>query len=86
MRIAEPVVHPYKNVVDVNYQLFIKNRKTNQVDEFQETHPMRHFSIPEIEYFAEKNNFQVIKTEEFLTGNSPSERTWGVCFVLRKKS
>jgi len=84
VRIAEPVVHHQKNVVDVNYQLYIKNLDSNQIEEFQETHPMRHFSIPEIEHFAEINNFQVLKTEEFLTGNQPSENTWGVCFVLRK--
>ena len=47
---------------------------------------MRHFSIPEIEYFAESNNFQVLKAEELLTGNEPSENTWGVCFVLKKKA
>jgi len=77
-------MHNHKNVVDVKYQLFVKNRETNQIEEFQEIHPMRHFSIPEMEYFAKKNNFQVMKKEEFLTGNQPSEKTWGVCFVLRK--
>ena len=84
IRIAEPNILPNENRVDVNYTVFVRDKITDSYSKFSETHPMRHFSIPEIEYFTEKNNFKVMKTEEFLTGNSPSENTWGVCFVLRK--
>jgi len=84
IRIAEPNILPNENKVDVNYTVFVQDKITNSYSKFSETHPMRHFSIPEMEHFAEINNLQVMKTEEYLTGNSPSEKTWGVCFVLRK--
>lgn len=84
-RIAEPRIHYNKNVVDVNFTIIAKDLKTGQVEEFGECHPMRHFSIPEIGLLASLCNFEVIKTEEFLTGNEPSSNTWGVCFVLKKK-
>ena len=84
VRIAEPNILPNENKVEVNYTVFVHDKITNSFRKFSETHPMRHFSILEMEHFAEINNFQVIKTEEYLTGNSPSEKTWGVCFVLRK--
>ncbi len=85
-RIAEPEVHQNANVVDVNFTVIAKDLKTNQTDEFKECHPMRHFSCPEIGLLASLCNFEIIKTEEFLTGNEPSSDTWGVCFVLRKKT
>jgi hypothetical protein len=45
---------------------------------------MRHFSIPEIGLLAEHTGFKILKTEEFLTASDPSERTWGVCIILKK--
>ena len=45
---------------------------------------MRHFSLPEIELFASKHHFQLLKSGEWLTNNSPSESTWGVYAILKK--
>lgn len=84
IRIAEPEIHVNKNVVDVNYSILVKDKKTNEWVELNEKHPMRHFSIPEIEALASFSGFKLIKTEEFLTGNQPSENTWGVNFILKK--
>jgi SAM-dependent methyltransferase len=84
IRIAEPEIHTNNNVVDVNYSILIKNKKTEKLTEFQEKHPMRHFSIPEISLLATLTGFEILKTEEFLTKNQPSENTWGVNFILKK--
>jgi len=82
-RLAQPVVDITRNIVTVNYQVFVKDKKTGDYTELSESHPMRHFSIPEIELLAERTGFSVIKTEEFLTGKEPSQNTWGVTFVLK---
>ena len=83
-RIAEPEVDHNANVITVNYHIFVKDLNNNQITEIKEIHSMRHFSIPEIQFYAEKHNFKAMKTEEFLTGKPPSENTWGICFILRK--
>jgi SAM-dependent methyltransferase len=83
-RLAEPFTHFNKNVVDVNYEFLIRNKLTGSTDVFTEKHPMRYFSIPEIQFLATQAGFEFVKAEEFLTGNLPSESTWGVCFALRK--
>ena len=84
-RIAESTIHFNENVVDVNYEIHIQNKANGITEVYQEKHPMRHFSIPEIALLADLTNFTVIKTEEFGTQEKPSENTWGVCFVLQKK-
>ncbi|MES2431372.1 MAG: class I SAM-dependent methyltransferase [Bacteroidota bacterium] len=84
-RIAESDINYNSNTVDVNYQIIIKDISSGQMEVHNEKHPMRHFSIPEIEVLAVATNFEVIKTEEFQTHNSPGSNTWGVCFVLKKK-
>ncbi|MBS1627464.1 MAG: class I SAM-dependent methyltransferase [Bacteroidetes bacterium] len=84
IRIAESLIHFNQNVVDVNYNIIIQDKTTQLTNTYTEKHPMRHFSIPEIELLAALTNFKIIQTEEFETGKTPSENTWGVCFVLQK--
>jgi len=83
-RIAEPEICPNENKVDVNFTIFAHDTKTNACQVLTERHPMRHFSLPEVDLFAAKTGFERLAAEEFLTGSEPGVDTWGVCFVLRK--
>lgn len=83
-RIAEPNIHPNENRVDVNYTIIERDKISGHFQTMQEQHPMRHLSLPEIDLLSAKAGFKRLDAEEFLTGNSPSEATWGVCVVLQK--
>jgi SAM-dependent methyltransferase len=82
-RIAEPKMYPDKNLVDVNYQIFIKNKADNTIDEMQETHQMRYFFEPEIDLFLDQISLRKISCKEWLTDNIPDFDTWGVYFVAQ---
>lgn len=84
-RIAEPVMHQNANIVDVNYQILIKDKQTNLVETLNEKHVMRYFSLPEISYLLESNGFTVINTYKWLTNNQPDGNSWSVCVIARKK-
>lgn len=83
-RIAEPKLYSSENRVDVNYDIFARDLTTGAVQTLSETHPMRHFSLPEIDLLAAAHGFQRIGAEEFLTGSPPGEDTWGVCVTLQR--
>lgn len=83
-RIAEPVIHVNENRVDVHYTIFARELATGAVHTLQEIHPMRYFSLPEIDLLAEVHGFERIGAEEFATGKPPSEDTWGACVILKK--
>jgi SAM-dependent methyltransferase len=83
-RHADPVVDYQKNIVQVNYEMIIKNKETDEYEHLKEAHRMRHFSTPEIELCAAFTGLKVVKSEEFLTGKEPSSDTWGVCYILQK--
>lgn len=83
-RIAEPVIYPNENRVDVNYTIYARDIASGSVQSLSETHPMRHFSLPEIDLLAEANGFVRINAEEFLSGQTPGSNTWGVCVTLKK--
>jgi SAM-dependent methyltransferase len=84
-RVAEPVCHTSKNIIDVNYTILVKDKVSNEFLELNELHPMRHFSIPEIELLADMCGFELVKAEDFLTAAEPSENTWGISFILQKR-
>ncbi len=83
-RLAEPVLHFNRNIVDVDYEVIIEEKQNGKITRINETHPMRHFSLPEIQLLASLSGFEIVETEEWMTGKEPSENTWGVCFILRK--
>lgn len=83
-RNATPIIYAEKNVVDVNYTIQIQDLKSKHLTEIQESHPMRHFSKPEIELLSYATGFELLHTEEFNTKIKPSHNTWGVCYILRK--
>jgi hypothetical protein len=83
-RIAEPRILDNENLVEVNYTIFSKNKSSGLITNFEECHPMRHFSTPEILLLARAYGFELLKSEAFLTGHVPSKDTWGVCYVLQK--
>jgi hypothetical protein len=83
-RIAEPVVNYYNNTVDVNYTIFGRNLETNEIDMIEESHKMRHFSLMELDLVAKYAGFKRVIFEEYLTSNTPSSKTWGVCLAYQK--
>lgn len=83
-RLAEPKIFQNENRVDVHYTIFARDVASGAVKVFKEVHPMRHFSLPEIEILAGMYGFETIASEEFLTGEEPSEDTWGVCVILKR--
>ena len=84
-RIAEPVLYEDKNIVEVNYTLFVENIADNSFQRINETHRMRYFTTPEIMLFLNQYGFELLHSEEWMTGNMPSINTWGVCYLTRKK-
>jgi SAM-dependent methyltransferase len=83
-RIAEPKCCEDKNRVDVNYLTFVEDLSRGQISKIQETHEMRAFDLDEITQFSSSAGFEVLHSEEWITKDSPSPKTWGVCSIVRK--
>lgn len=82
-RIAEPVIYPNENWVDVNYQIFIRDKQNGTVDELYETHRMRYLFKPEIELLTQKFDMKVIRCQEWMSDRDPGFDTWGVYFIIK---
>ncbi|MBA4369739.1 MAG: SAM-dependent methyltransferase [Desulfobacterium sp.] len=84
-RIAEPILHPDENLVDVCYHLFVRDKKTQNVEEIRENHIMRYLFKPEIEMIFDSFGFEMISFSAFMRDSLPAPGNWDVCFIGRKK-
>jgi SAM-dependent methyltransferase len=85
IRLAEPVMHPNENTVDVNYTAVVVNKKTNCSQEIKEIHRMRYFFAPEIRDFLSQSGFEACGIAEWLTNSKPGFHSWNVYVAARVK-
>jgi SAM-dependent methyltransferase len=82
-RVAQPVMHPNDNIVDVNYLLTVTEKQTQKVDELRETHRMRYLFMPEIKILLDGTGFEMCEFGEWLTAREPGLDTWSVYCVVK---
>ncbi|WP_243371798.1 class I SAM-dependent methyltransferase [Geotalea sp. SG265] len=83
IRIAEPAINYNDNVVDVNYDVLVTNKRSGVREQLSETHRMRYLFQPEIVMLLEETGFETILCEEFVTGKQAGPDTWGVVWVCK---
>lgn len=86
VRIAEPVMHPNTNRVDVNYHVFATEKATGVVTEVRETHAMRYLFLPEMNALLARAGFQSLETGAWLKTDKPlGTDTWYGWMIARRQ-
>jgi hypothetical protein len=83
VRIAEPIMSENSNLVDINYQVFIKNKLPGKLDVIEETHRLRYLFKPEVTYLLNEAGFELVESAEWMTGKNMGFNSWYVYFVGR---
>ncbi|MCK5642847.1 MAG: class I SAM-dependent methyltransferase [Gammaproteobacteria bacterium] len=84
IRVAEPVMHPNKNLVDVNYTVLVTEKDSDKFEQINEKHQMRYWFMPEIEFFLAKSGFELVKSGQWMTNKDSGFDCWSVYFVGKK--
>ncbi len=82
-RIAEPTLFAQKNIVNVNYDVFIEDKKSNQIIQKNELHPMRYFFDTELQLICEQMGFIIEKKYKWMTLEHPSFESWNVVWIVK---
>ena len=82
-RIAEPVMHPDENVVDVNYDVFIKDIDSKKIIEKEELHKMRYFFDTELDLICKQVGFVIKQKYEWLSDKNPDFNSWNVVWIVK---
>ncbi|MGN4126595.1 class I SAM-dependent DNA methyltransferase [Lysinibacillus sphaericus] len=83
-RVAEPIMYPNENLVDVNYEIIVEDRTTNCVKIINEVHKMRYLFLPELKYIAEKYSFELLDSFEYMSMEQLSFQSWNGCIIFKK--
>jgi SAM-dependent methyltransferase len=83
VRVAEPVVDANKNLVEVNYQIFIIDKAHGDTKFLEEKHVLRFLFKPELELLLGHEGLRTLECFEGMTGREASSDTWSVYFVSR---
>lgn len=83
-RLAEPVLYVQKNIVDVHYHIFIKNKETRDFVEKRELHSMRYLFDTELELICNKTGFEILNKYEWMSQNTPNLNSWNVVWVVKR--
>ena len=76
LRIAEPVMDPNENIVEVNYTMIVTDQNESKIAEIVEKHNMRYLFLPELQGFLKNKQMEVIDSHEWNSENSLSFESW----------
>ena len=83
-RITEPVMRYNENIVDVNFEVLIEDKKTHIIDKLLETHKMRYLFLPEIKYLSESGNLSFVSTYSWLRLKPLCYKSWYGVVIIKK--
>ena len=85
VRIARPVMYDERNMVDVNYEVLIIDKKTNITKTIKEVHSMRYFFRPELEILLQQAGFELMANIDCNTLEETDYNSWTSYFIAKAK-
>lgn len=83
IRIARPVMHDKKNVVDVCYEVLITDKESGKTKVINEVHNMRYFFRPELEFLLKEAGFELLDNLDCETLNETDFDSWTSYFIAK---
>lgn len=84
-RIAEPEWRKTEDVVVVNYDIFLREKKNGAITEIRESHLLRYLFEPAVRARLSDEGFDLRASGEWMTDATPSDHTFSVYFAAVKR-
>ena len=75
-RISEPTMDPVRNVVSIDFDVLVEDRKTHLVHHIHETHHVRYFFFPELEQILAANGFKLATKGKWMSSDQLDFQSW----------
>lgn len=85
VRIARPVMYDETDAVDVCYEVLVIDKESNETKLINETHHMRYFFRPELEFYLKETGFELIDNLDCGTLDKTSYDSWTSYFVAKAR-
>ncbi|HEX8060301.1 MAG TPA: class I SAM-dependent methyltransferase [Cyclobacteriaceae bacterium] len=85
LRVSEPVMDFARSTVEVNFEVNVTNKSTEQTQVIREKHLMRYFFDNELRLFATNAGLQVLNIYGWLDMSAPKDTSWYITVVCSRK-
>jgi SAM-dependent methyltransferase len=82
-RLAEPTMLAQKNIVNVNYDIFLETKNGNMIRK-QEAHSIRYFFDTELEIICDIVGFSIEAKYQWMNDKKPDFDSWNVVWIVKK--
>ncbi len=83
IRIAETTHRPVECLVDVRYEIMVEDEAAARVEHITESHCLRYFFLPELDFILQCAGFRIERTRAGLTAEELGPRAWHGLVVAR---
>ncbi len=83
VRLCRPSIYENEDKVDVNYEILVINKQVGSVRTIKETHHMRYYFRPEMEYYLKNAGFELIGFFDCNTLGNTDFSSWTSYFIAK---
>ena len=83
-RTAKPTLWPNENVVDVHYQVQVKQNSNGRVADIEETHRMRYLFLPEGRWMLQGVGMELLDAHRWMSDGKLDCRSWQAVVTARR--
>lgn len=83
VRLTHSQISLEKNLVNVNFKV-LEIKKSRIIDEIEEDHSVRYFSLPELGYYFSKTGFQLVAAYDWLETTPATGKKRDIVLIIRK--
>jgi SAM-dependent methyltransferase len=84
-RTAKPDLRPNENIVDVHYQVQVKQNRNGMVAQIEETHSMRYLFLPEVRLMLQSAGLELLQAEPWMSQEELGCGSWQAVVTAQRK-
>lgn len=84
-RTAKPTLRPNENIVDVHYEVVVKQNGSGRVADIEETHSMRYLFLPEVRWMLQTAGMELLQAERWMSQEDLGCGSWQAVVIAQRK-
>jgi SAM-dependent methyltransferase len=84
-RTAKPTLRPNENVVDVHYEVVVKQNHNGMVADIEETHSMRYLFLPEVRLMLQAAGMELLQAQRWMSPEDLGCGSWQAVVIAQRK-
>ena len=84
-RTAKPTLRPNENIVDVHYEVLVKQNRNGMVADIEETHSMRYLFLPEVRFMLQSAGMELLQAQRWMSQEALGRESWQAVVIAQRQ-